>query len=260
LQVTIARFSVLIVEDDPAMRSVLRTILSAEGYSVIEAADGANAWNTAQNSPSINVIVLDLGLPDMDGVKLIGRFRRLDSNPPVIVLSSEGQERRKVDAFDLGADDYVTKPFSTEEFLARIRAALRRSAQAGENRPLLHFNGIILDSAKRLVTREGKEVKLSPKEFDLLHLLMSHAGKVLTHRFILDQLWPAETNVQYIRIYIRTLRQKLEDVPDRPTYILTEQGVGYYLGLPENLTRYKNQNIQRNSRERGNCRFAMPKA
>src|SRR5262249_17748660 len=151
-------------------------------------------------------------------------LRTLGLKFPVIALSANGQERKKVDALDLGADDYVTKPFATEEFLARIRAQLRRSALAGDNFSVIQRGGIVLDPAKRLVRRDGKEVKLAPKEFDLLSLLMSNTGKVLTHSFILGQIWPAETNIQYIRIYIRSLRQKLEEYPDQPSYILTEQG------------------------------------
>jgi two-component system, OmpR family, KDP operon response regulator KdpE len=225
--------SILIAEDDPAMRAVLRTILSAEGYHVIEAADGADAWLSVQNYPAIQLIVLDLNLPDMDGVKLIAQFTAPGLKVPVIVLSSEGEERRKADALDLGADDYVTKPFSTVEFLARIRAVLRRSAEAAKSRSVFSSGGIVLDPEKRLVTRGGKEVKLSPKGFDLLHLLMSHAGRVLTHSFILEKLWPKGSNVQYLRIYIRVLRQKLEDLPDDPVHIVTEQAVGYYFNYQE---------------------------
>jgi two-component system, OmpR family, KDP operon response regulator KdpE len=227
----IAQPSVLIVEDEPAMRSVLRAILATEGYQVVEAADGTNARQMARNHSAVNMVVLDLGLPDMDGLKLVAHFRMLCSKIRIIVLSSDGQERRKVDAFNLGADDYVTKPFGALEFLARLRAALRRIPQKEEKSPVFNSGDIVLDTARRLVTRGGKAVKLSPKEFELLNLLVSHAGKVLTNAFILDQLWGVNADVQYIRIYMRSLRQKLEDLPDQPYHILTEQGVGYRFRL-----------------------------
>ncbi len=145
------------------------------------------------------------------------------------MLSSRGDEAGKVRALDLGADDYVTKPFGIDELLARIRAALRHRLQEQGERPLFHSGDLAVDLVRRIVTVRGDEVKLTPREYDLLRLLIGHAGKVLTHKFILDKLWGPEADVQYLRIYIRSLRQKIETAPERPDHILTEQGVGYRL-------------------------------
>jgi two-component system, OmpR family, KDP operon response regulator KdpE len=149
------------------------------------------------------------------------------------VLSSRSDERGKVEALDLGADDYVTKPFGIDELLARIRAAQRHRLQQEGERPIFRVGDLAFDLVRRHVTIRGEDVKLSPREYDLLRLLVRHAGKVLTHRFILKEVWGGETDVQYLRIYIRALRQKIEDDPERPRYILTETGVGYRLRAPD---------------------------
>jgi two-component system KDP operon response regulator KdpE len=219
---------VLVVDDEPAIRRFLRASLSAQGYQVIEAqtANGAREL-FRRNTP--DVVVLDLGLPDGDGLDIIKELRDSGSAAPIIVLSSRTDEAGKVRALDLGADDYVTKPFGVEELLARLRAALRHRLQQQGEKPVFKSGDLTVDLVRRLITVRGTDVKLSPREYDLLRLLVMHAGKVLTHRFILHEVWGTETDVQYLRIYIRALRQKIEADPDRPQTIVTEQGVGYRL-------------------------------
>lgn len=224
--------TVLLVEDEPPIRRFLRTTLSAQGYEVAEAADGAAALEQIRKRPP-DLLVLDLGLPDMDGAEIIRRLRGTGATLPIIVLSSRVDEAGKVAALDLGADDYVTKPFGVDELLARIRAALRHRLQRQGEAPVFRSGGLSVDLVRRIVTVDGAEVKLSPREYDLLRLLVAHAGKVLTHRFILKEVWGGETDIQYLRIYIRQLRQKIEAVPERPHHILTETGVGYRLRAGE---------------------------
>jgi two-component system KDP operon response regulator KdpE len=223
---------ILVVDDEPAIRRFLRTSLSAHGYQLREAETGKSALEQIRREAP-DVLVLDLGLPDMDGLEIIRQLRNGGSTAPIIVLSSRVDEAGKVRALDLGADDYVTKPFGIEEFLARLRAALRHRLQQQGERPIFRSGDLSLDLVRRIVTVKGAEVKLSPREYDLLRILVAHAGKVLTHRFILREVWGAETDVQYLRIYIRSLRQKIEADPDRPQLIVTEQGVGYRLRAPD---------------------------
>ena len=219
---------VLVVDDEPAIRRFLRASLGAQGYQILEAQSGQAALEMfRRNTP--DVVVLDLGLPDRDGFDVIKELRDGGSAAPIIVLSSRTDEAGKVQALDLGADDYVTKPFGVEELLARIRAALRHRLQQQGERPIFKSGDLSVDLVRRIVTVRGAEVKLSPREYDLLRILVMHAGKVLTHRFILREVWGTETDVQYLRIYIRALRQKIEADPDRPQLIVTEQGVGYRL-------------------------------
>ena len=223
---------VLVVDDEPPIRRFLRTSLRAQGYHVLEAEDGGTALDLIGRNPP-DVIVLDLGLPDIDGVEVIRRLRRQGSTVPVIVLSSRTDEPGKVEALDLGADDYVTKPFGMEELLARLRAALRHRLQQQGERPVFKSGGLSVDLVRRVVQVRGEEIKLSPREYDLLRLLVAHAGKVLTHKFILREVWGGETDVQYLRIYIRSLRQKIEPDPERPQHVVTETGVGYRLRLSD---------------------------
>ncbi|HVT37013.1 MAG TPA: response regulator transcription factor [Nevskiaceae bacterium] len=219
---------VLVVDDEPAIRRLLRTTLAAQGYEVLEAADAAGAL--AQARGRIDAIILDLGLPDRDGLAVIAELRR-DSAVPILVLSSRDQERGKVEALDAGADDYITKPFGAEELLARIRAALRHRLQQQGTVPVFESSALRVDLVRRLVTLRGAELKLSPKEYDILAQLVLHAGKVLTHRHLLEKIWgsAATTDVQYLRVYMRQLRQKIEDDPNQPKLIITEPGVGYRL-------------------------------
>ena len=219
---------ILVVDDEPPIRRFLRTSLTSQGYDVLEAEDGATALGMLRRN-AVDVLVLDLGLPGMDGFEVIKDMREGGSSLPIIVLSSRSDETGKVRALDMGADDYVTKPFGMDELLARIRAAVRHKLQQEGERPVFKSGDLSVDLVRRLVTVRGEEVKLTPREYDLLRLLVMHAGKVLTHKFVLHEVWGIETDVQYLRIYIRTLRQKLERDPEQPKLILTEQGVGYRL-------------------------------
>jgi two-component system, OmpR family, KDP operon response regulator KdpE len=224
---------ILVVDDEPQIRRFLRTSLGAHGYHVIEAACGHDAIVlTTTERP--DVIMLDLGLPDLDGLEVIRQIREW-SNVPIIVLSVRGQEHDKIAALDGGADDYVTKPFGMGELLARIRAALRHHLQSEAEEPVLRVGGLVVDLARRVVTMDGEEVKLTPHEYDLLRVLITHAGKVLTHQQLLRAVWsPAAVHAtQYLRVYIAQLRQKIERDPAQPAYILTEPGVGYRLRLPD---------------------------
>ncbi len=223
---------VLIVDDEPPIRRFLRTSLVGQGYEVVEADGGAAALSAVEREKP-DILVLDLGLPDMSGIEVI-RTIRAKSPVPIIVLSVRSDERGKVEALDLGADDYITKPFGMDELIARIRLALRHRFQAKGEPPVFVAGDLSVDLVRRVVRSRGEEVKLSPKEYDLLKILVSNAGKVLTHRHILTEVWgPAHTeDAQYLRVFIRNLRQKLEADPARPAHILTEPGVGYRLQLP----------------------------
>jgi two-component system, OmpR family, KDP operon response regulator KdpE len=225
-----APLRVLVVDDEPAIRRFLRTSLRAEGYDLVEAETGEAALAECRRRAP-DLVMLDLGLPDIDGLDIIRRLREAGSAVPIIVLTSRGDEAGKVEALDLGADDYVTKPFGVDELLARIRAALRHRLQQEGERPVFHSGDLTVDLVRRIVTVRGADVKLSPREYDLLRLLIQHAGKVLTHRFMLKEVWGGDGDVQYLRIYVRQLRQKIEPDPERPLHIVTETGVGYRLRL-----------------------------
>lgn len=220
--------TILVVDDEPPIRRLLRTSLSSQGFGVVEAADGREAVEQIRRS-SPDLVILDLGLPDMSGLDLIRTIRAGGSSLPILVLSSRSDERGKVEALDLGADDYVTKPFGTAELFARIRAALRHRLQQQGEQPVFRGGDLSVDLVRRIVRVRGAEVKLSPKEYDILHMLVANAGKVLTHRMLMNEVWGGETDVQYLRIYIRQLRHKIEADPERPRHILTETGVGYRL-------------------------------
>lgn len=219
---------ILVVDDEPAILRFLRAGLGSHGYVVVEAETGQAALDAVrQNRPDL--MVLDLGLPDIDGLEVIGRIRGGGSALPIIVLSSRDDEVAKVQALDLGADDYVAKPFGIDELLARLRAAQRHQLQQQGEKPAFRAGDLTVDLVRRIVTVRGKEVKFSPREYDLLRVLVAHAGKVLTHNMLLREVWGPNTDVQYLRIYIRALRQKIELNSDKPEYIVTEPGVGYRL-------------------------------
>jgi two-component system KDP operon response regulator KdpE len=224
--------NVLVVDDELFIRRFLRTSLTSQRYHVLEADDGASALATLKDNV-VDVLVLDLGLPGMDGFEVIRQLRASGSAVPIIVLSSRADEAGKVKALDLGADDYITKPFGVDELLARIRAAVRHRLQEEGERPIFQSGNLSVDLVGRIVLVRGKEVKLTPREYSLLRLLIAHAGKVLTHRFILHEIWGIESDVQYLRVYMRSLRQKVEDDPARPKLITTEQGVGYRLNVTD---------------------------
>lgn len=219
---------ILVVDDEPAIRRFLRAGLGAQGYVITELETGLPALDVVRRNGT-DLIVLDLGLPDIDGLEVIRRIRAAGSAVPILVLSSRDNESGKVEALDIGADDYVTKPFGIDELLARIRAALRHMLQQQGEHPVFRCGDLTVDLVRRVVTVRGQEVKFSPREYEVLRLLVRHAGKVLTHKMILREVWTGDTDVQYLRIYIRALRQKIEPDPERPTYILTETGVGYRL-------------------------------
>jgi len=223
---------VLVVDDEPAILRFLRAGLGSQGYLVTEAQTGQAAIDAARQHRT-DLIVLDLGLPDIDGLEVIRHIREAGVALPIIVLSSRENEVAKVTALDLGADDYVTKPFGIDELLARIRAAQRHRLQQQGERPIFRTGDVTVDLVRRIVTVRGQEVKFSPREYDLLRLLVAHAGKVLTHNMILREVWGPNTDVQYLRIYIRALRQKIERDTEKPEYILTETGVGYRLRAPD---------------------------
>ncbi len=226
-----AAVRVLVIDDEPPIRKLLRTGLAAHGYHVLEAPNGKAALEQLDASP--NLIILDLGLPDMQGHELLKSIRSRNDRVPIVILSSRDDEAGKVQALDLGADDYVTKPFGMDELLARLRAAMRHQLQVHGERPVFRVGELSIDLVRRIVKIGDNEVKLSPKEYDLLRVLAQHAGKVLTHRFLLHELWDDLTDAQYLRVYVRQLRQKIEAEPERPQYILTETGIGYRLRAPE---------------------------
>ncbi len=223
------RETVLVVDDEPGILRALTAALRSRGYRVVTAVDGNHAVNAAIDEYP-DAIVLDLGLPDLDGIEVCRRIRSW-SEVPIIVLTAEGSDRRKVLALDEGADDYVTKPFSMPELLARVRVALRHRARPGApDRAVLEVGDLRVDLAYHRVTVAGREVDLTPKEFAFLAVLARHPGKVLTHRAILHEVWGPEygTETQYLRVYASQLRKKLEDDPASPR-LVTEPGVGYRL-------------------------------
>jgi two-component system, OmpR family, KDP operon response regulator KdpE len=218
---------VLVVDDEPPIRKLLRLGFGTQGYHTIDAPNAKTALELMADRPDL--VILDLGLPDMHGLELLRLIRERKENVPIVVLSSRGDEVAKVEALDLGADDYVTKPFGMGELLARVRAALRHQLQIQGERPIFTLGDMSVDLVRRIVKLRGKQVKLSPKEYELLRIMVQHAGKVLTHRFLLKELWATPIDAQILRIYVRQLRHKIEPDPAQPQYILTETGIGYRL-------------------------------
>lgn len=222
---------ILVVDDEHAIRRFLRSALTAHGYDITEAASGEEAVQTVTTARP-DLVILDLGLPDIDGVEVIRRLREWTSHLPIIVLSVREREADKIAALDAGADDYLTKPFSVGELLARLRASLRRAAQPDEE-PVFTVRELTVDLAHRRVTCGGEDVQLTPTEYDLLRVLVLHAGKVMTHRQLLDTVWGSGYQdadaTHLLRVNISNLRHKLESNPTRPRYIVTEPGVGYRL-------------------------------
>ena len=217
---------VLVVDDETSIRRYLRAALTAQGLTVYEAANGQEALNAViANRPDI--IILDLGLPDIDGIEVTRQLREW-SQTPIIILSVREAEQDKIAALDAGADDYLTKPFSTGELMARIRVVMRRQASKTDE-PTLHVDELQMDLSRRMVIVRGNEISLTPTEYDILRLLMQNAGKVITHNQLLRQVWGTayESEMHILRVNISNLRRKIEHDPARPMYIHTEPGVGY---------------------------------
>jgi two-component system KDP operon response regulator KdpE len=221
---------VLVVDDEVQIRRLLKVALSAHGLEVAEAANGQEGLEQAVNFQP-DLVILDMGLPDLDGLEVIRRLREWTA-VPIIILSVREAEKDKIRALDAGADDYVTKPFSMGEVLARLRVALRHAAKT-EEEPVLVAGDISIDLARRQVFVDGKEVRLTPTEYGILKNLAVHAGKILTHRHLLKLIWGEEyaEETHYLRVYVRQLRRKIEPDPAQPRYILTEPGVGYRLAV-----------------------------
>jgi two-component system, OmpR family, KDP operon response regulator KdpE len=222
----------LVIEDEGGIRRFLRAALESQGFTCVEAGTGREGIaHAATRAPEI--ILLDLGLPDMEGLDVMRRIREW-SSVPIVVLTARGKEREKIDALDGGADDYVTKPFSVLELLARVRAA-RRNRAVPDDAPVLESGSLRIDMARRRVSVRGTAVSLTPIEYRLLSTLARHAGRVLTHEFLLREVWgPSSTDQRhYLRVYMAQLRQKLEADPSRPTVLMTEPGVGYRMADPE---------------------------
>jgi len=228
---TAAPLKVLVVDDEPPIRKLLRMGLTTQGYAILEAANGKTALDLMNREPDL--VILDLGLPDIQGHNLLRMIRARNERVPIVVLSSRSDEAGKVEALDSGADDYVTKPFGVDELLARMRAAVRHQLQFQGERPIFRVGDLSVDLVRRIVKVGDRDIKLSAKEYDLLRVLVQHAGKVLTHKFLLGELWDELTDAQYLRVYVRQLRQKIETDPERPQYILTETGIGYRLRAPD---------------------------
>ncbi|HLF02271.1 MAG TPA: response regulator transcription factor [Anaerolineales bacterium] len=227
-----AKPSVLVVDDEQPLRDFIRKNLEARGFSIHAASNGLEALAVFNTQP-LDLIILDVMMPNMDGLETTRRIRQT-SQVPIVILSALGEEKDKVAALDLGADDYLTKPFGVDELLARVRAVLRRTRPrlAPVTPGVLRAGGLTLDPVSHTLTRWDEPLKLTPTEFDLLHYFMQNMGKVITHRELLQRVWGAEygDEAEYLRVYIRRLRQKIEADPLNPHYLLTEHSVGYRFG------------------------------
>jgi two-component system KDP operon response regulator KdpE len=221
---------ILVIDDDPAIRRMLAVALEPSGFIISQTDSGTVALDAVRRNDA-DILLLDLGLPDVNGLDVIRRIRMSGSAVPIIVLSSRADEGGKVEAFDLGADDYLTKPFGIEELLARIKALQRYRLQPQTQPTVIEAGELRINLNRRSVTVRGIEVKLSPREYDLLRLLVTHAGKVLTHGYILKNIWGSDSDIQYLRIYVSSIRRKIELTPGQHRILLTEQGVGYRLSL-----------------------------
>ena len=226
-----AKVRILVVDDEPAIRKLLSTSLETQDFEVAPAGSLRDARQRL-GAEKPHVVILDLGLPDGSGIELLQALRDDGDLTPVVILSSRSDEEGIVKALDLGADDYVVKPFRVSELIARVRAALRHRLQEQGAAPIFRLGDLTVDLVRRTVCLRDENVKLSPKEYEILSLLVQHAGKVLTHSYILAQVWEPDADIQYLRVYVRQLRNKLGDDLDRPSYIFTETGVGYRLRDP----------------------------
>jgi two-component system KDP operon response regulator KdpE len=233
MSMTATGAKILIIDDEAQIRKLLRVTLNAHGFDVTEAATGQEGLLQA-TMVRPDLIVLDLGLPDMTGMEVLNHIREW-SQVPIIILTAQDQEQDKVAALDRGADDYVTKPFGMGEFMARMRVALRHIAKT-QDEPVLKLGDLVIDLSQRLVELQGEKLKLTPTEYDLLKVLALNAGRVMTHRQLLKQVWGGsqyESDSQYLRVYVGHLRKKIEEDSTRPRYILTEPGIGYRFAWQE---------------------------
>ena len=222
--------TVLVIDSEAPVRKLLRAGLSTASLEMLEASTGEQALDLfSRDHPTL--VILDLALPDIEGLELLRKIRS-NETVPIVVLSSRADEATIVQALDLGADDFVKKPFGMAELLARLRVALRHRLRVKGEQPVFRCRDLTVDLLHRAVKVEGREISLTPKQYDLLRLLVQHAGKVLNHRFLLRELWGEATDPQYLRVYVRQLRQRIEADPDRPQYLLTEMGIGYRFSAP----------------------------
>jgi two-component system, OmpR family, KDP operon response regulator KdpE len=224
---------IMVVDDEPKIRNLLRLGLSMHGYNVIESPNGKIAVDLLQQQPEL--IILDLALPDVAGYDLLRQIRVRNSVVPIVVLSSRGDEAGKVEALDLGADDYLTKPFKMNELLARVRAALRYQMRVKGGRPVFQAGNLSVDLARDTVKVDDKNIRLTAKEYYVLRILVLHSGRVVTQNFLLRELWDQLASADDLRVCVQQLRRKIEADPARPEFILTETGVGYQLVAPEQI-------------------------
>jgi two-component system KDP operon response regulator KdpE len=223
---------ILVVDNEPTIRKSLRIGLRAQGYEICDVSTGKEGLERLE-AEKLDLVLTDIVLPDISGPEFLRMMRGQDDVAPIIVLSSKGDEAVKVKALVLGADDYGTKPFGMKELLARMRAALRHQIHVSGERPIFRTGNLSVDLVRRVVRLGERDVKLSPKEYDLLRLLVQHADKILTHRFLLNALWDNFADAQYLRVCVRQLRQKIEDDVQQHRYILTEIGIGYRMRAPD---------------------------
>lgn len=223
--------NILLVDPDRSMHRLLRRDLCSQGYSLMTANNAEQALALLRLEP--NLALLELKLPDMNGLELLGRLREREGELPILALSEDGDTRTKVQALDLGASDFLSKPFDVEELAARIRVAFRRRFEFPVERSIYRCSQLEVDLRHRVAKVADAEVHLSPKEYDLLRLFVVHAGKVLTHQFLMSELWKEKVDTQFLRVYIRQLRNKIEENPAQPKYLLTQMGVGYRLCPPD---------------------------
>jgi two-component system, OmpR family, KDP operon response regulator KdpE len=224
---------IMVVDDEPKIRNLLRLGLSMQGYDVLESPNGKTAVDLLPQQPKL--IILDLGLPDIAGHDLLRQIRVRNNVVPIVVLSSRGDEAGKVEALDLGADDYLTKPFKMNELLARVRAALRYQMRVQDGRPLFRTGNLSVDLARGTVKVGDKNIRLTAKEYYVLRLLVLHSGRVVTQNFLLRELWDQLASAEDLRVCVQQLRRKIEADPTRPQFVLTETGVGYQLRAPEQI-------------------------
>ncbi|MGA7109133.1 MAG: response regulator transcription factor [Terracidiphilus sp.] len=220
--------NVLIVDDERSIRISLRTILSGLGFGIVEAARGEEALSLVRTA-QFDAVLLDINMPGMGGVEVCRLMRKVSPRLPIVMLTVQGSEDRKVEALDAGADDYITKPFQLRELIARIRAAVRRNKIAEEEGTVLEVGDVCLDSTRHTVQKKGRTVHLTPKQFELLHFLMANAGKPVPHTKLLRSVWGPEygNELEYLRTFVRQVRMKIEDDPANPRYLLTESHIGY---------------------------------